>query len=192
MPRVVKGYKETAKSTIVQAAIKVFAEKGYHGSTMEDVAQKLGVSKAALYQYFKSKDELLREIQSSSRQEIREELGKGFENHSIAEGAATLFETIFGKYWGESRMGFDMFSLATSDEKLRRVLREDHDADLKLIESFVDEQAEKRKIKLKMDKRTIARLITGISLEVLLELILGYDKAAVKKTWVDAITTMIQ
>ena len=192
MPRVVKGYKETAKSSIVQAAIKVFAEKGYHGSTMEDVARKLGVSKAALYQYFKSKDELLREIQSSSRQEIREELGKGFENRSIAEGAAALFETIFGKYWGESRMGFDMFSLATSDEKLRRILREDHDADLKLIEAFVDEQAEKRRVKLKMDKRIIARLITGISLEILLELILGYDKAVAKKTWVDAITTMIE
>ena len=192
MPRVVKGYKETAKSSIVQAAIKVFAEKGYHGSTMDDVARNLGVSKAALYQYFKSKDELLREIQSSSRREIREELAKAFENRSTEEGAGVLFDTIFGKYWGESRMGFDMFSLATSDEKLRRVLREDHDGDLKLIEAFVEETAEKRKIKLKMDKRIVARLITGISLEVLLELILGYDKASVKKTWVEAITTIME
>lgn len=192
MPRVVKGYKETAKSSIVQAAMEVFASKGYHRATMDDVARKLGVSKAALYQYFKSKDELLREIQSSSRQQIWQDFERAFENRSIEEGAEVLFETLFGKYWGGSSIPFDIFSLATSDDKLRRVLREDHDEDLKMMEAFIEKQAEKGKVKPRMDKRTVARLIAGISFEVLLELILGYDKAAVKRTWVDAITTMIQ
>lgn len=192
MPRVVKGYKETAKTSIVQAAMEVFTSKGYHGATMDDVARKLGVSKAALYQYFKSKDELLREIQSSSRQQIWEDIEEAFENRSIEEGAGVLFDTIFGKYWGGSSVFFDIFSLAASDEKLRRILREDHDEDLKLLEAFIEKQAEKRKSKLKVDKRTIARLIAGISFEVILEFNLGYDKAATKKTWVDAITTMIE
>lgn len=191
MPRVVKGYKETAKTSIVQTAMEVFASKGYHQATMDDVARKLGVSKAALYQYFRSKDELLREIQSSSRQQIWKDFEEAFDNRSVEEGAEILFETIFGKYWGGSSIFFDIFSLATSDEKLRRVLREDHDEDLKLIEGFIEKQGEKRKIKYRLDKRTAARLIAGISFEIILELILGYDKAAVKKTWVDAITTMI-
>jgi AcrR family transcriptional regulator len=38
MPKVVAGYKEEAKRTIVQAAGEVFAEKGYHAATMDDVA----------------------------------------------------------------------------------------------------------------------------------------------------------
>lgn len=172
--------------------MEVFASKGYRGATMDDVARKLGVSKAALYQYFKSKDELLREIQSSSRQQIWDEFERAFENRSVEEGAGVLFETIFGKYWGGSSMGFDIFSLAASDEKLRRVLREDHDEDLKMMEAFIEKRAERRRIKLKMDKRVMARLMTGISFEILLELILGYDKTTVKKAWVDAITTMIQ
>ena len=180
-----------AKSSIVEAALYVFASKGYHGSTMEDVARKLGVSKAALYQYFNSKDDLLREVQSSSRQQIRVDLKQAFENRSPEEGAKALFDTIFGKYWAGSRMGFDMFSLATSDEKLRRVLREDHDEDLKLIEAFTEELAEKREIRQKMNKALTARLISGISFEVLLELILGYDKASVKRTWVEALTTLL-
>ena len=192
MPRVVKGYKETAKSSIVQAAIKVFSEKGYHGSTMDDVARELGVSKAALYQYFTSKYELLGAIQSSSRQDIREDLRRAFENRSIEEGAEVLFDTIFEKYWAGSRAGFDMFSLATSDEKLRRVLREDHDDDLRLIESFAEELAAKHRLKSKLNKRLVARLVSGISFEVLLELILGYDKSAVKKAWVEAITTILE
>lgn len=191
MPRVVKGYKETARSSIVQAAMEVFASKGYHGATMDDVARKLGVSKAALYQYFNSKDELLREIQSSSRQEIWEEFEHAFENRSVEEGAGILFDTFFGRYWGGSSVPFDIFSLAANDEKLRRVLREDHDEDLKMMETFIEKYAEQKKIKLKMDKRVIAGLITGISFEVLLELILGYDKTTVKRKWVDMITTIL-
>lgn len=88
-------------------------------------------------------------------------------------------------------MPFDIFSLAANDEKLRRVLREDHDEDLKMMETFIEKYAEQKKIKLKMDKRVIAGLITGISFEVLLELILGYDKTTVKRKWVDMITTIL-
>ena len=192
MPRVVKGYKETAKTSIIKAAMEVFSSKGYHKATMDDVARKLGVSKAALYQYFKGKDELLREIQSTSRQQIWEDFDRAFENRTVEEGAGILFDAIFGRSLAGSSVSFDMFSLAASDEKLRRVLREDHDGDLKLIEAFIEKQAEKRKIRLKMDKRTVSRLLTGISFEVLLELMLGYDKTTVKKTWVDAITTILQ
>jgi len=37
----------------------VFAERGYHGATMQQVADRAGVSKGGLYEYFPSKDELL-------------------------------------------------------------------------------------------------------------------------------------
>ena len=157
---------------------------------MDDVARKLGVSKAALYQYFKSKDELLRGIQSSSRQQIWNEFEAAFENRTIEEGAGILFDAIFGKSWTGS-VSFEIFSLAANDEKLRRVLREDHDEDLKLLEAFIEKQAEKRKIRLRIDKRIVSRLLTGISFEVLVELMLGYDKTALKKTWVDAIAAML-
>jgi len=37
----------------------VFAERGYHGATMQAVAERAGVSKGSVYDYFDSKDELL-------------------------------------------------------------------------------------------------------------------------------------
>jgi AcrR family transcriptional regulator len=40
----------------------VFSEKGYHDATMDDIAERIGVSKAALYQYFESKEDLYRAI----------------------------------------------------------------------------------------------------------------------------------
>ena len=68
MPKVVPEYKEEAKTKIVEAARIVFAKKGYHDSTMDDVAKEVGVSKGALYSYFKSKEDLLKEIYLQSHQ----------------------------------------------------------------------------------------------------------------------------
>lgn len=43
---------------ILDGALKVFAEAGYSGTTMDAVAAAAGLSKPTLYQYFPSKDEL--------------------------------------------------------------------------------------------------------------------------------------
>ena len=44
---------------ILEAAMKVFAKKGYHGSSVADITKEAGVSKALFYHYFTSKRELL-------------------------------------------------------------------------------------------------------------------------------------
>ncbi|WP_462421472.1 TetR/AcrR family transcriptional regulator [Salinicoccus sp. Marseille-QA3877] len=46
-------------TSIVDTAAKVFAEKGYRKSTLNDVASQLGVSKPALYYYVKNKYQIL-------------------------------------------------------------------------------------------------------------------------------------
>ncbi len=45
--------------TLLREAAASFNRKGYHGTSLTDIAQTLGVSKAALYTYVKGKDELL-------------------------------------------------------------------------------------------------------------------------------------
>ena len=44
---------------IFSAALKLFQEKGYHGASMQDLADAVGMQKASLYYYFKSKEDLL-------------------------------------------------------------------------------------------------------------------------------------
>lgn len=46
------------RQEILGAALKIFAEKGYAGATMDDVAKAVGLSKAALYGYFSGKEQL--------------------------------------------------------------------------------------------------------------------------------------
>ena len=54
---------QTDKRTLIlDAAIRVFAEHGYHGARVGDIAEDAGVAHGLLYHYFSSKDEVLRTI----------------------------------------------------------------------------------------------------------------------------------
>jgi AcrR family transcriptional regulator len=50
------------ETTIAQAAKAVFAERGYQGATLEEIAQRAGMSKATIYIYFKNKDDLFLQV----------------------------------------------------------------------------------------------------------------------------------
>lgn len=47
------------QKAIIREAAKVFSRKGYHGTTLDEVAERLNVTKTALYRYVKNKNELL-------------------------------------------------------------------------------------------------------------------------------------
>jgi AcrR family transcriptional regulator len=55
---------------ILDAALKVFAEQGYSGTTMDAVATASGLSKPTLYQYFDSKDALFQAMMLGKRDQM--------------------------------------------------------------------------------------------------------------------------
>ena len=50
---------ETGKEQIIQSAIDVFTRLGFHDARMDDIVKESGLSKGALYWYFKSKEDLI-------------------------------------------------------------------------------------------------------------------------------------
>src|SRR4051794_36983611 len=58
MPKVSAAHEQAVRARIVDAALRVFAEKGYHAATMQDVVRRSGLSVGAIYTYFRSKDDL--------------------------------------------------------------------------------------------------------------------------------------
>ena len=50
---------EEKKNFIADAATRVFGEKGYQVSSLQDISRMASISKAGLYHYFKSKEEIL-------------------------------------------------------------------------------------------------------------------------------------
>ena len=50
------------QTTIAQAAKEVIAESGYQRATLEEIAQRAGMSKATIYIYYKNKDDLFLQV----------------------------------------------------------------------------------------------------------------------------------
>ena len=50
------------KERILEAALELFAQSGYLGTSMSDIAKKLGITKGALYKHYTSKQEILDSI----------------------------------------------------------------------------------------------------------------------------------
>jgi AcrR family transcriptional regulator len=47
------------RSKIIEVATKVISEKGYHGASMQMIADKVGITKSTVFHYFKNKEALL-------------------------------------------------------------------------------------------------------------------------------------
>jgi len=58
------------REEILKTATRMFIEQGYHGLAMRQISEAVGVSKAALYYYFKDKEELFLAILSSYLDEM--------------------------------------------------------------------------------------------------------------------------
>lgn len=62
MARTAGSTAERTRARILGAALALFTERGYAGTSMRDLADRLGMTKAALYYHFASKEALLREL----------------------------------------------------------------------------------------------------------------------------------
>ena len=71
--------KEARPAEIVDAALEVFAEKGFAAAKLDDIARKAGISKATLYLYFDTKDEIFRAVAQSAVASLIEALERQVE-----------------------------------------------------------------------------------------------------------------
>ncbi|NUP37649.1 MAG: TetR/AcrR family transcriptional regulator [Streptomyces sp.] len=79
-----------AARRLVIAAVQAFAERGYHATTTRDIAGRAGMSPAALYIHYKTKEELLYQISRVGHQRSLAMLGEARDSGgSAAERLAT-------------------------------------------------------------------------------------------------------
>jgi AcrR family transcriptional regulator len=74
-PRSATQYTEIRKQKkelIMETALELFAESGFHATSMSQIAKKAGISKGLTYNYFESKNEILEEILETSSNKIYE------------------------------------------------------------------------------------------------------------------------
>jgi AcrR family transcriptional regulator len=66
------------RSDIMQAALELIAEHGFHGAPMAEIAEKAGVAAGTIYRYFENKDVLITELYRELEEKINATLREGY------------------------------------------------------------------------------------------------------------------
>ena len=87
------------REQLLHTAVAVFAEHGFHATSMNDVAEAAGVTKPVLYQHFSSKRELFIELLADIGAELRETIAKATADasgprHQIEDGFRAYFRYV--------------------------------------------------------------------------------------------------
>lgn len=82
------GRRTDKRSLIADAAIEVFADKGFHQARVSDIAKRAGVADGTIYLYFKNKEDLLLSIFEQKMDELLTGLGQ------VLEGVSDPVERI--------------------------------------------------------------------------------------------------
>jgi AcrR family transcriptional regulator len=96
--------REAKRLSILRTAARIFAERGYHNTSVSDVADVLGVSKPFLYYYLKNKEDILFECSRIATEQLHEVLeevrtlrGTAWEKLQLLfRGYARVMSTDFG------------------------------------------------------------------------------------------------
>jgi AcrR family transcriptional regulator len=172
MPKVVPEYKAQARQRIIDAARQVFRRKGLRNATMDDVAKEVGVSKGAIYLYFRTKAELLVHIQDQSRSEILRTWEKLLTEGDIAEGIAHSLDEVFSGTI-DPAIWHELLAESATNPDIRDALIKDRKGDVRLMRRFLRQLEERGRIP-KMGNPTavseiILTLLEGTVVRMMLE-----------------------
>lgn len=118
------------RNDLLVAAKQVFSERGFHATTMADVARAAGLSYGVAYWYFSSKDELFTALMEAEEEALRARIGESFRGGSADDLETLLHDAV--------RASFEFFD---ADRAAARLLFRDslslgHDFEQHLVGMF--------------------------------------------------------
>lgn len=128
---------------IEEAATRLFAERGFAATTVEDIVQEAGVTKPMLYRHFESKQELCVAILERSREELIAAPLARFDPAAKSRRAqlASMLDAWLGYIEQHRAAARLLFTSITGDPEVERVQRQLHgrqrDTQIALLREFV-------------------------------------------------------
>lgn len=150
------------KDDILRMAVRVLSEKGYHGTTMEEIASNLLMTKGSVYYYFKDKQDLLYQSQIMLLHRSIENMEAVQQENLLVIEKLKKAMMVHIVYLLDERSGFEMMVKPEhifSDEQLEEIftLRDDYG---KCFDQFIREGIE-------------AKVLSGVDIKLARNIILG-------------------
>jgi AcrR family transcriptional regulator len=164
---------ESKRRRIVDAAVRVFAEKGFHTSRVSEISAEAGVAHGLLYHYFKSKDELLETVFRETWQALLDALREVEESGEPAREQLRRVAAIVLRTWTrEPDLVRVLVREVTRSPQVQREVAEIAQA-FAAIERIVAAGQERGELRPGLEPRLAAVVLYGALEEILTGWVLG-------------------
>lgn len=159
--------RELTRTTLIDAAADVFAKRGFHAASLEEIAETAGFTRGAIYKNFENKEELFyavieRRIDaqlSRFREVLREDRAAAMDPARLA--AIWQEELGFDNEWLTLDLEFRLYAMRNEPARVRWVA---HERELRgLVARFIEEQQKALDASTVIDADTMAGIVIPAS-----------------------------
>ena len=122
--------KRSAKERILEAALEVFSNKGFHSATTDEIAERAGVGKGTVYRYFETKDKLFEELVRLRTEELGRRAASIIDSHDDVLTMISKYIRLYFEFFDSNQRLFrlivqEQLDLGehSPDEYFRKVMR---------------------------------------------------------------------
>ncbi|HXX55852.1 MAG TPA: TetR/AcrR family transcriptional regulator [Methanoregula sp.] len=190
MPKVVPEYKEEAKKKIIAAGREVMSRKGYRATTMEEIAEYVGVSKPTLYLYFGSKDELVIEIVKAFPEQIREAAMSIDPAASPLEAWIAILDFFLDHNPEQNALFYELLSMIPRNPEIAQRFSENMILGLERSTPEIAEQQRQGLVFGGADPRTVTLAIISLFQGIRYFSLIGVDRDELRERWIEIGSTL--
>lgn len=192
--KLVRDRDETINS-ILTAAVKVLAQKGYEQATIANISQAANVARGALHYYFRDKEDLVTKALASSTSSMVQTSLEGLKGESAEEIVDNVINVHKKNIYENSDFYgflFEMWCASRRSKKIKKEFMSCQDKVITAIERWLENAARQGTIKTNLNELDVlARFLLSITDGLAFELIDHPEKLNDKKTWIPVKTMML-
>ena len=163
--------KARTREQLLDAAARVFAQKGFAGASVEEIAESAGYSTGALYSNFDSKEQLFLELLSARRStgmakqaavaaELLEKKTSG--NGDPFDAVSQFFVKVAGRNTEFAALQAEFWLYAVRNPEAMGVMAAKTDEQIDMLEPFAVLLMERFGVATEVSPRAVARVILGL------------------------------
>ena len=161
---------QDTKKHIIETARRLFSEYSYLGVSMNDIAKKLNITKAALYYHFTGKAEIYIKVLDEVFDNLTLSITEAFDEKTTDKKLRKLIRNYLDFGFKEKNLiKALMFKLSPGDSQIKKYIIQLRKQTADLIQPLIKEMIANKKLTHKVDSKLATSLLTGMMDGLLLE-----------------------
>lgn len=191
-----EAQKEDKINTILETVLSLLAEKGYHNTTINDIADTAGISRGLLHYYFKDKEDLAAKALTFGFGPMWDSsIGKIQSARSPEQLVDTMIEVLKKNVRDNpdfSALLFEMWVSARKSAKIRKVFNDGLNEAIDRLKKLLEFAIQMSIIKISPEESEgIVRMLLALYHGLAIQLLVSPEKIDDKKIWVPIKRTLL-